>query len=87
MPIKYTKNALWMKDFIEAAGHIVPITKIRKIRGYKMKSGFMATTAGNAILHKGMFDISILLVKTNQNANPMVVIFIISTRKNTFLIS
>lgn len=55
-----------MKPFVEAVAHLVPTHKIRKIRGYRAKRGFAVDTHGNAVIRRGMYDISIMLVKTKR---------------------
>lgn len=36
MAIKYSKNLLWLKPFVECAGKHVPINRLKYIRGYKL---------------------------------------------------
>ena len=37
--IKYTKNVLWLQDYVESVSHLVPIEQIKRIVGYKVKLG------------------------------------------------
>lgn len=41
MKTKYTKNVEWLKDYVEAAEHLVPINQIKKVCGYKVKLGLV----------------------------------------------
>jgi len=34
--IKYSKNVLWLKPFVEATKNLVDLSKIRSIRGYRV---------------------------------------------------
>lgn len=37
--IKYTKNVLWLKPFVDASSKLVPLHKIVAIKGYKVRKG------------------------------------------------
>ena len=37
--IKYTKNVLWLKSFVDSTKDIVPLHKITNIKGYRVRRG------------------------------------------------
>ena len=40
MKIKYTNNVAWLRDYVESVSDLVPLKKIKKIVGYKVKIGW-----------------------------------------------
>lgn len=41
--IKYTKNVLWLKEYVDSVSDIVPIENIKRIKGYKVALGMGET--------------------------------------------
>lgn len=42
--IIYTKNVLWLKPFVEVTGGLVPLNKLKRIMGYRVKSSLRPIT-------------------------------------------
>lgn len=45
--IKYTKNVLWLKPFVESAKDLVPLERLYGIKGYKVSKHLEETTYGS----------------------------------------
>lgn len=57
--IKYTKNVLWLKPFVDSAARIMSLNKITHIRGYKVRKGCEEQAYGSTIYKKGLYSINI----------------------------
>jgi len=57
--IKYTKNVLWLKPFVECSSKLIPLNKITNIRGYKVRKGCEELAYGSTIYKKGKYSINI----------------------------
>lgn len=50
--IKYSKNALWLKPFVEKASKLVPLDKITYIRGYRVRIGCQEKAYASVLKHR-----------------------------------
>lgn len=39
MDIKYSKNALWLKPYVDSVSDLIPLNKIYRIKGYQVRVG------------------------------------------------
>jgi hypothetical protein len=51
--IRYTKNVLWLKPFVEASTSLVPLDKLKSIMGYKVKKGLSENSFGCLTKYEG----------------------------------
>ncbi len=57
--IKYTKNVLWLKPFVDSARDLISLKKITNIRGYKVRKGCEEKAYGSTIYKKGLYSINL----------------------------
>lgn len=57
--IKYTKNVLWLKPFVDEVSNLVPLNKIISIRGYKVPKGLEERSYGSTVKHDDKYSINI----------------------------
>ncbi len=57
--IKYTKNALWLKPFVDEAHKLVSLNKITSIRGYKVRLGLEEQAYASVLRKNGKYSINI----------------------------
>src|SRR5271157_1110437 len=50
--MKYTKNVLWLEPFVESVEHLIPMEKIKVIRGYRVAKGLDEQTYGSTVTNK-----------------------------------
>lgn len=80
--IKYTKNVMWLKPFVESVQDLVPLHKLNRIRGYKVRFG----TEENGWGQTSMYDdgtCSISLKVQDQVVNPKASYIRQKVHKNT----
>lgn len=77
--IKYSKNVLWLKPFVEKAKDLIAYKKIVKIRGYQVKAKLDEQTDASIIIDdskNGQMSINLLIksyskTKKEHRSKPM----------------
>lgn len=81
--IKYDKNVVCFKPFIDAAKSLIAFNKITRLRGYKVKKGLTEQTDGSTVEYTdGTFVISLLTnsyVKSKKEYRPKPLHYILDT--------
>jgi hypothetical protein len=66
--IKYAKNVLWLRLFVESASKLVPLSTVARIRGYRVREGCKpASQGGTTKVNRRKYSINILLYDTKED--------------------
>jgi len=57
--VKFTKNTEWLKPFIAASGSLVPLDKLRRVRGFRVARGLEEQVEASCIRYRGRFSINL----------------------------
>jgi hypothetical protein len=60
--IKFTKNVLWLKPFVRAARHKIPLKKIGTIMGYQVRKGSHEQTYGRTTTYHETWKVGISIL-------------------------
>ena len=58
--IRYSKDVLWLKPFIEEVLFNIPFKKIKAIKGYKVRKGHEPLQYGSTVRKNALYTINIL---------------------------
>lgn len=59
--MKYTHNVLWLKPFVESSRTLVPLRKLKSIRGYRVTKGKQERSYGSMTNNNGRYSMALLL--------------------------
>lgn len=66
--IKYNKDVLWLKPFVEAAKSLIPFRKITNVKGYQVQAGLKELAEGSTLQDdKGRYSINLLTFSYNRD--------------------
>lgn len=68
MSIKYSKNVLWLKPFVSLTKNLVPLNKVKSIKGYKVKKGCLERAYGSTVRDsEGKYSVNLKIYDLKEN--------------------